>query len=87
MADSNGNGISKNFTPTEQRVLAVLADGEPHDKRQLMAAIDELAEIATLRMHISNLRKKLRQRNETIHCVYRDRRYTYVHVRRLMPVE
>lgn len=87
MPETNGNGVVKDFTPTERRILAVLADGEPHDKYELMNAIDELAEVNTLRVHLTKLRKKLRPRNETVHCVRLPRSYAYVHVRRLCPVE
>jgi hypothetical protein len=50
------------YTPTQKRILAVLADGNMHLRVELEACIDdELADKDIgLRMHLSRLRVKLR---------------------------
>lgn len=53
------------FTPTQQRLMDILGDEMSHSKEQLKTCIDdELAD--SLWMHISNLRKKLRQHGRDI---------------------
>lgn len=54
------------FTPTESRIMGVLADGRPHTKHELLAVIDEQAEDSALKMHLSNIRKKLEPSNKGI---------------------
>jgi len=57
-----------NYTKTEQRILAVLADGEPHLPRELVACIeDDLATSRTLHNHLVRIRRKLPE-EETILC-------------------
>ena len=66
------------ITPTQRRILAVLADGEAHSREELIACmsdaqgIDEDYGTSTyncLRMHISNLRKVLVPKGQDIVCV------------------
>jgi DNA-binding response OmpR family regulator len=46
--------------------MAVLSDGRPHTKYELLNAIDEQADEACLAMHLSRIRKKLEPRNKGI---------------------
>jgi DNA-binding response OmpR family regulator len=71
-----------NFTRTEKRLLAVLSDGKAHPRHELMACLnDELSERVVLRVHFSQLRKKLRPLGQDILCVYHMRSFWYQHVR------
>lgn len=47
------------FTPTQIRILDVLADGEQHKTQELLKAIDDLADTNGLAQHMSNLRSKI----------------------------
>ena len=68
------------FTPTEQRMYDLLADGLPHTRRELKACIDdELAELSAIKKHLTNLRKKLADRSEEIVCVFHQRTICYRH--------
>lgn len=48
------------LTPTEWKLLAVLADGRPHCPAELAAAIDEMATVANVQFHVCMLRRKFR---------------------------
>jgi hypothetical protein len=62
MSVSNGE-----FTPTQARIMAVLGDGRPHTKAELLACLDDdLAPPHALGFHISNLRKKLAPKGQGI---------------------
>lgn len=77
-ASSNGR------TPTQIRILEMLADGLPHTFEELHTCLDdELASRPAVSMHISNLRKVLRPKGEDIVCVIRYHRSYYQHVRLL----
>lgn len=55
------------FTPTERRLLRVLADGLPHRKGDLLACMpDEAGLDANVATHIYRIRLKLAVRNHTI---------------------
>lgn len=55
------------FTKTEQRIIAILADGEPHARKELIVCLnDELASFGALKVHLSNIRKKLKTQGEDI---------------------
>jgi hypothetical protein len=58
------------FTPQEQRLLDVLADGMPHPRRELKGVLyDELAEgYGALSVALTYLRKKLRRKGQDIVC-------------------
>ena len=50
------------FTPTEQRLLSILADGLPHSSVELFDAVpDELAQLTAVKAHIWCIRQKLRK--------------------------
>lgn len=72
------------YTPTQQRMLSILADGFPHTREELHGCLwDELGALSNIQMHISNLRKKLKPEGETVVCVIKHRRIHYQHVRLL----
>lgn len=50
------------LTPTQDKLLKLLADGEPHLAEQLMVGLgDEFMEHNTLKVHVSNLRGALKE--------------------------
>jgi DNA-binding winged helix-turn-helix (wHTH) protein len=63
------------FTPTQRRILDVLADRMPHRREELHACLpDDLGALANLRFHLSQLRKVLRPHGQDIICqLYRNR--------------
>jgi len=68
------------YTRTEKRLMDVLSDGMPHHKEELWACIDdELSGENTLRVHMTNLRNKLRPAGMDVlldrcgNCAYRYR--------------
>lgn len=72
MPTNNGH-----FTPTEQRIMEVLYGGLPHSREELEACLnDELSCKNNLNAHLTNIRKKIRDRGLDI--VYRDNKYRYV---------
>lgn len=49
-----------NLTPIEQRMFNILSDGNDHTREELYACLsDDMALLAAIRPHLSNLRKKL----------------------------
>jgi DNA-binding CsgD family transcriptional regulator len=72
------------FTPTQTRILRVLADGMPHRPEELVAAIgDSESTVENLWPHLTRIRGKLRPRGEDILCQFILRRVHYRHVRLL----
>lgn len=72
------------FTPTQTRILAILSDGTPHTKTELMTALDdELAAPDTLRVHIGQINVKLRTIGQEIICRRLGYTSRYQHVRHL----
>jgi len=70
------------FTPTQQRIMDVLRDGEPHRREELWACLeDPLASIQNIRPHLTAMRKVLRPRGEDVLCVWVNRRFCYRWVR------
>lgn len=47
------------LTPTEQKIMDLLSDGARHNIRDMCVHMD--CNIETLRMHITNLRKKIKE--------------------------
>jgi len=69
-----GNG----FTPTQRRIVDALADGEVHDRDELVACIeDELAVWKNVSPHLTAIRKKLRLDRRDIICQVVNRRFMY----------
>lgn len=74
--------MTTELTPTEQRLYDILSDGLAHPSAQLHATLgDDMTDMVTLRMHISNLRRKLQHHGRDIaarqngHTSYRLVRY------------
>ena len=53
------------FPPTEQNMIAVLGDGEFHDRKELHACMGP-SSARSVKFHLSNIRKKLRARGRDI---------------------
>jgi hypothetical protein len=74
------------FTPTQQRILAVLEDGLAHPLKELQACLDdELANSNTFSVHLNSIRKVLRPRGEDIIAKHNGRGpayYIWVRLRR-----
>ena len=73
------------FTPTEISILEVLSDGESHSRYEVLDCLDEYTCMTTLRVHISNMRKKLRPQGHEIVCEIVNRGTHYRHIRLLNP--
>jgi DNA-binding response OmpR family regulator len=72
------------FTPTQRRMLLVLADGLPHRPQELHACLhDDLGPLSNIRWHIGKLREKLRPLGQDIVCEVNCRRFYYRHVKLL----
>lgn len=55
------------FTPTQWRIMEVLADGLRHSAAELHECVnDELATVAVVRVHVAHLRRKLRPKGNDI---------------------
>jgi len=63
----------------KQKILAVLADGQPHARRELLACLgDSQAKYVNLNWHITTLRNALRKKGQDIICeLYRGRGIRY----------
>jgi DNA-binding CsgD family transcriptional regulator len=83
MAENNGTA-ERYFTPTQRRMLAILGDGNAHPETQLMKCLnDDLTGIATLRVHITKLREKLRANCETV-VIYSNDGVNYYQIHRMI---
>ena len=71
------------FTPTQQLIMDLLSDGEPHKRAELLNAIDPLCTPNTLQTHLSNIRKVIRPSGEDVVCELRERGIWYRRVRLL----
>ena len=79
----SGTGLSE-FTPTQRRMLRVLADGLPHSRAELHACLwDERGPLSNIKTHLFKIRKVLSLRGEDIVCVLHRRTVHYRHVRLL----
>lgn len=73
---------NETWTPTQRRMLRVLADGLPHRREELHAClVDDLGALSNIQPHLSDIRKTLRPRGEDIVCEIVSRRICYRHVR------
>lgn len=77
------------FTPTQRKLLAVLADGMPHRREELRQAIgDSEYTFANVQDQLSLARRVLRVRGEDIDCMYNGSMgLCYRHVRILVHVD
>lgn len=76
--------MNDQFTPTQQKMLAVLADGQAHVRKELHECLeDPLTSVKAIRAHLSSIRRLLRTMGEDIVCELKDRAICYRHVRLL----
>lgn len=77
-----------NYTPTEQRALAIISDGQRRLKSDLLAAFNDQdqASSGALRVLIWKLRRKLALEGKYIACEQRDYKY-YVMLVRLISTD
>ena len=72
------------FTPTQQRILALLSDGKAHRHEEIRQCLpDELGDRHNIAAHLTAIRKVLRPRGEDIACQHIAREHYYIHVRLL----
>lgn len=72
------------YTPTQRRMLDVLADGLPHNRQELHACLDdELTAPEAIKFHISTMRVTLRRAGQDIVCELYKGTIHYRHVRLL----
>ena len=65
--------MTAKFTPTEQRILDLLADGGMHTREEMYSCLDDdLASPTAIRFHLSNMRKKLNPSGYDISCAERN---------------
>lgn len=77
---------TNSFTPTQQAMLDVLADGLPHTRKELHACLpDELGALSNIQPHLCKMRKTLKQRNEDVICCVENGYICYRHVRLIVP--
>jgi DNA-binding CsgD family transcriptional regulator len=78
---SNGKALTGRFTPTERRMLTLLADGMPHTRFELHKCLwDDLSPLQAIWAHISNIRAKIRPQGHDIICEIYNRTVHYRHV-------
>lgn len=75
--------VPNTFTPTEKRMLAVLADGLPHTRQELHAClVDDMGALSNIRPHLTAIRRTLRAAGEDVVCELRSGIF-YRHVKLL----
>lgn len=78
-------GNEKGHTTIRERILAVLSDGMPHCRYELLKCFeDDKARLKTLQAHISVMRKPIRLRGEDIVCELFDGSPHYRHIKLLV---
>jgi len=71
-------------TPTQRRMLALLADGRPHTRHELKALLwDEQSSLGAVRRQLCEARKVVRAQGGEIVCELVNRRICYRQVRLL----
>lgn len=69
------------FSPTEKRILQVLADGKPHAVKLMLPLLDdELSDKGHLSDHMLRIRRKIEGLGHDIVCVFRKRRMHYRYI-------
>jgi DNA-binding winged helix-turn-helix (wHTH) protein len=64
-----GHVVDRTFTPTQAKILSVLADGESHAREEIHACLpDDLGSLENIHAHISTIRKRLREQGQDIVC-------------------
>ena len=75
---ANGNG----FTKTQARIFEVVRDGLPHQRTELLAAMEDTeSTYRNVAVHVVAIRKLLRPKGQDIICELRNRRIYYRYVR------
>lgn len=73
--------MSNGVTPTQKKMLEVLADGLPHADLELHACLpDDLGAMSNIRAHLAALRKALRPKGQDVSCERLGGRTYYKHV-------
>lgn len=66
------------LTPTQKRLLKMLSDGQRHTSKELIAqCLTEDGTIGALRLHISQLRRKIQPHDQTVICEMVDKKGYY----------
>ena len=82
MSSKNGSQITR---PIEEKMLRLLMDGAPHTRRELFTCLYEQdAPLSNIRMHISSLRKRVREYGMEIVCELRSQRSVNYRLVRLL---
>jgi hypothetical protein len=72
------------FTPTETILMNILADGMPHSRKDLIAALpNDQSDFTNLSTHLSNIRKKLAPYGRLVICEIYNRTVHYRQVRHI----
>lgn len=70
--------MRKEFTPTQQAILDVLADNKLHRRQELLDCLDDpIKHRNSLKPVLYRLRKKLKPLGRRIDCVFCDRGFWY----------
>ena len=70
------------FTPTQARLFNVVSDGLPHQRAELLEAMqDSESTYRAVAVHMVAIRKVLRPKGQDIICELRNRRIYYRYVR------
>lgn len=79
---NNMSSSSNNFTPTQKRILDVLADGLPHRRDELLDCLDDplCSTRENLQAHLTRLRVKLRPAGHDIICQLLNNCLHYRHI-------
>ena len=73
--------MSGRWTPIQAAIAELLSDGERHKREELRACInDEEASNENVQSHVSEMRKKLKARGQTIVCELYNGTLYYRHV-------
>lgn len=76
--------MARKYTITQVKMLAVLADGAPHARKELHNCLfDNLGPLSNIRAHITRLRKILRPQGQDIICELHGRTLCYRHIKLL----
>ena len=64
------------YTPTQARMMQVLADGLPHKRSELIGCLyDTMGDAANVGVHITYLRRKLKAQGLNVICERTDKVY------------
>lgn len=66
------------FTPTEKRILALLGDGKPHTKAEIVKCLyDDMGAECNIHVHIKHIRRKLLGTGAEIVCQFHEKRHQF----------